>query len=315
MTDLALDLRYLRIALCVAEQGSFRRAALALDLPQSTVSRRVKLLEHRLGFPLFIRDRRGVSLTVAGADFLKDAIVGARQLDRAARLATEIHRGDRGEVRIGILASLGGGFLHDLLRRFRERHHEIRVELWEGTAQEALHALAMGELDVSFVTGEPQVPGCEARMLWRESIYVVLPRTHHLAADGIVTWESLREETFLVSRGGPGSDIQDYLIRRLSKPGFRPRMEVHDLSSTSLLDLVAMAYGVTLTSSSALRSDVYGVVFLPVSGEKDVVPSSAVWSKENANPALRHLLALAESIALGPSLLPAIRFPDASSRF
>ena len=297
MTDLALDLRYLKSALCVAEQGSFRRAGLALDLSQSTVSRRVRLLEHRLGFPLFIRDRRGVTLTEAGADFLKDAIVGARQLDRAARLATEVHQGSRGEVRIGILASLANGFLHDLLRRFRERHYEIRVELWEGTSQEALHALAMGDLDVSFGTGQPHVPGCEELMLWRESIYVVLPRTHHLAALESVTWESLREETFLVSRGGPGAEIQDYLIRKLSRPGFRLRMEVHDVSGTSLLDLVAMAYGVTLSCSSALRRDVQGVVFLPVSGEKNVISSSAMWSKENSNPALRHLLALAQSIA------------------
>lgn len=297
MTDLALDLRYLRSALCVAEQGSFRRAALALDLSQSTVSRRVKLLEHRLGFPLFIRNPRGVILTEAGTDFLKDAIVGARQLDRAARLATEVHRGSRGEVRIGILASLASGFLQDLLRRFRERHYEIRVELWEGTSQEAVHALAMGDLDVSFGTGQPQGPGCEALMLWRESIYAVLPMTHSLVGAESVTWENLREETFLVSRGGPGSEIQDYLIRKLSKPGFRPRMEVHDVSRTSLLDLVAMAYGVTLTCSSALRRDIHGVVFLPVSGEIDVIPSSAVWSKDNANPALRHLLSLAASIA------------------
>jgi len=301
MTDLALDLRYLRCALFVAEQGSFRRAANVLDLPQSTVSRRVKLLEHRLGFPLFIRNKRGVSLTVIGADFLKDAIEGARQLDRAAQLATKVYRGTRGDVRVGILASLSGGFLPDLLRRFRERHHEIRVELWEGTSQEALHAVATGQLDITFVTGQPHVPGCEARMLWRESIYAALPQTHRLAQSGSVTWDDLAEETFLISRSGPGSEIQDYVISKLSRPGFRPRSEMHDISPTSLVDLVSMAYGVTLLSACAPRGDVQGVVIVPVFGETEVIPSSAVWSKANDNPAVRHLLALADGVRSGVS--------------
>ncbi len=113
MPDLSLDLRYLKCVLLAAEHDSFRRAAAALDLPQSTVSRRILLLEHRIGFSLFVRDRRGVTLTVAGADFLKQAVVAAWQLDRAARFALEIHRGHRGELNVGILASLAGGFLHD----------------------------------------------------------------------------------------------------------------------------------------------------------------------------------------------------------
>ena len=61
--DLALDLRYLRYALVAAELGSFRRAAAALAVRQPTSSRRVQLLEHRLGFVLFERDRGGVQLS------------------------------------------------------------------------------------------------------------------------------------------------------------------------------------------------------------------------------------------------------------
>jgi len=303
--DLALDLRYLRCALVVAQQASFRRAAITLDLSQSTVSRRVQLLERRLGFTIFVRDHRGVRLTGPGSEFLRDAVAGALQLDRAARLAAAAHRGERGELRIGILASLGTGFLHSLFRGFRTAYPEIQVVIQDCSPHQALHGVAMGELDISFVTGQPDMPGCSSRVLWTESIYVVLPEDHPLAEAESVTWHDIRADKFVVSRGGPGSEIQDYLIKMLSQPGFRPLIEAHGVSRESLHSLVAMGYGITLTSTSSLtRLD--GVVFRPVAGERDTLQSSAVWSSGNSNPALLLLLRLAEKVAAKGSQRPAV---------
>lgn len=297
MADLRLDLRYLKCALCAAELGSFRRAATALDLPQSTVSRRIQLLEHRLGFPLFSRETHGATLTLAGADFLKDALVGAYQLDRAASLAAAVHRGERGGIRVGIIAALRSGFLHVVLRRFKQSYPEIRITLNEGTPSESLHKLAMGELDISFVTGQPDVPGHVAQLLWNESIYAALPETHELSARETIAWDEIRGETFVVCRGGPGPEIQDCLIRNLSRSGFRPRLEMHDVSVGSLLDLVAMDYGVTLASASFFQTDGEGVVFRPIAGGADSLPRSAVWSETNVNPALRQLISLAKHVS------------------
>jgi DNA-binding transcriptional LysR family regulator len=306
--DLALDLRYLRCALVVAEQTSFRRAAITLDLSQSTVSRRVQLLERRLGFTIFVRDHRGVKLTGPGSDFLRDAVAGALQLDRAARLAAASHRGERGELRIGILASLATGFLHSLLRSFRTAHPEIQVLIHECSPHQALHGVAIGDLDISFVTGQPDMPGCTSKVLWSESIYVVLPEAHPLAASENVDWHDIRTAKFVVSRGGPGSEIQDYLIKMLSRPGFRPVIESHGVSRESLHSLVAMGYGIALTSNSSL-SKLDGVVFRPVAGEENALQSSAVWSSGNTNPALAHLLRLA-----GKASAPAPQLPENTVR-
>ncbi|MCX5493933.1 LysR family transcriptional regulator [Kaistia dalseonensis] len=134
MPDLALDLRYLRFAIAAAEHSSFRQAAAALDVSQSTVSRRVQLLEHRLGFEMFRRDQKGVHLTQAGENFLKEATLGVNQLHRAIQLASARHRGEHGELNIGILVSLASGFLHLTLKQFRERNPGVKVILHEGAA-------------------------------------------------------------------------------------------------------------------------------------------------------------------------------------
>lgn len=295
MPDLSLDLRHLRCALSVADLGSFRRAAAALDLPQSTVSRRVAHLEHRLGFELFIRGAHGVTLTTAGASFLGEAVSSSRRLGRAAKLARATSRGEAGELRIGFLSSLNTGFLRNLLNRFRIAQTGISVRLTEVNVHDALHRLDDGDVDVAFVTGAPSVPNHLVKCLWNEKIYVALPSSHELTSRNEIWWRDLRSETFIVSQGGPGSDIEDHLIRTLSTPGFHPRIDVHSVGREALLDLVAMGFGLTLTTTSSVRDDT-DVVFRGVSDEATQICSSAVWSTRNPNPALRHLITLAEDL-------------------
>ncbi len=297
MPDLALDLRYLRFAIAAAEHGSLRQTALALNVSQSTVSRRIQLLEHRLGFALFRRDRKGTHLTPAGENFLKEATPGMNQLRRAVQLASARHRGEYGELNIGILASLASGFLQLALKEFHERSPRVKVTLHEGTAQENLHRLALGRLDVVFMTGEPEIAGHVAERLWTEHVFVVLPSSHKLAEIEKLSWQQIRDETFIVSSGGPGPEIQDYLVKRLAGLGFRPTIDVHDVSRESLMHLVAIGYGLTLTSSSTVGAPTQGVVFRALVGEEEELPSSAVWSPNNANPSLKHLLALAKRLA------------------
>jgi DNA-binding transcriptional LysR family regulator len=297
MPDLSLDLRYLRYALAVAENTSFRKAAVSLGVVQSTLSRRIKLLEHRIGFPLFERSHVGVRLTAAGETFLKEATTGVGHLERAVQLATASHRGERGELSIGILASLSSGYLNCLLQQLRRKHDGIRTTVHEGTASDMIKKLTHGILDIAFVTGEPSIPGYRTVPLWTERVLLALPSTHPLCHKDRVFWDEVRNETFVVSSGGPGPEIQDFIIQHLAKVGFRPTIEIHEVSRESLLNLVGIGYGITLTSTSAEGLEAKGIVFRPLVGGAEVLPSSVIWSPSNKNTALKRFLAIAERVA------------------
>jgi len=297
MPDLTLDLRYLRYAIVVAEHTSFRRAAARLGVVQSTLSRRIKLLEHRIGFPLFERSHLGVRLTAAGEAFLREATTGVSHLDRAVQIATTSHRGEKGELSIGILASLSSGYLNCVLQRFRQRHDGIRASVHEGSASEMLKRLMHGILDIAFVTGEPSMPGYCVVPLWTERVLLALPNTHRLAENDQIAWDEIRNETFIVSRGGPGPEIHDFIVRHLANAGRRPIIEIHDVGRESLLNLVSIGYGLTLTSTSTEGLAASGIVFRPLIGGAEILPSSVIWSASNLNTALRHFLVTAESVA------------------
>lgn len=70
---MVFDIRQLRYAITAADHGSFYRAARTLDIEQSTLSRAVMKLECSIGMPIFERSRAGVTVTRAGAVFLRGA--------------------------------------------------------------------------------------------------------------------------------------------------------------------------------------------------------------------------------------------------
>ena len=121
-----------------------------LALSQSSLSRRIQHLEHRLGVPLFKRSRIGVSPTTAGAAFLERAMAGAQQLDLAARYAVAVDSGEAGQVRIGVTSSRTGGLFGDVLRQFKALFPSVNIPLTEDTTSRTSHNVAMGTLDVAF---------------------------------------------------------------------------------------------------------------------------------------------------------------------
>lgn len=297
MPDLALDLRYLRYAMLVAEHGSFRRAADALNLSQSTVSRRVQLLERRLGALLFERSRSGVRLTHAGERFLREASFGVEHLHQAVNALGPIRRGYAGDLRIGVMTSIASGFLADLFCRFRTRFPDINVRLEEASARSNVAGVVGGRLDVAFIPGAPESPGCLARQLWRERIFLVLPSWHALADRKNVGWEDVRGESFLVHADGAGPEIEDFLIRKLSSLGFHPRIVFQKVGRENLFNMVAQGFGVTVASYSALGTSYTGVAFVPAGDGSEYVTLSAVWPIDSPNPALKTLLRLCDVLA------------------
>lgn len=297
MPDLALDLRHLKYAILVAEQGSFRRAASILNLSQSTISRRIQLLERRLGVPLFERNHAGARTTPAGERFMRDAAIGAEHLHQAVLDMARTQRGEVGDLRIGLTASLASGFLSDLLGTYRHRFPGVNVQIQETSSQANVAGVINCRLDAAFITGSAQLPGCEAKYLWHERIFVALPQEHRCASGSVCAWDDVRDDVFLVSVDAAGPEIKDYLVRQLSGLGFQPKISVQRVGRENLLNMVAKGFGLTLTTCSTLGATYPGVVFLPIGPAVETVGSSVVWSATNRNPALKRLLEISTELA------------------
>lgn len=302
---MTIELRHLRYVIAAADNGSFRRAASALGVQESAISRRIRDLEDEIGVALFIRHHGGVNLTHAGQRFLVRAREAIGQIGHAAIDAGSFGRGEAGTVCIGIFSSLASGFLADLLHAYVAANPDVRPDLIEGAPSGHIAAVQRHRMDVAFLTGEPVADRCDRMHLWNERVYVALPSDHELDQRIEIAWAELRDRHFIVSEVDPGPEIHDYLVKHLAELGHHPSVERHGVGRDNLMHLVAMGRGLTLTSEATTAAHFPGVVYRQLAGE--ILPFCAIWSPQNANPALRRLLSLARIMSKRGEASPMVR--------
>jgi len=169
-----------------------------LGIRQSAVSRHVRALEDHLGVSLFERYRTGVRVTNAGARFLQQAREALAQLDQASKLAGAAGRGADGQLRIGIVSSMGAGFLRELIQAYSERHPDVAIQIVEGASSEHISLVRKRRLDVAFLADASDATDCDVAPLWNERLFVVLPQGHPLCDRKAVEWQALRNEHFII---------------------------------------------------------------------------------------------------------------------
>ncbi len=113
----------------VAETGSFSRAAERIGLPKSTVSRRITLLEERLGERLMLRTTRRQTLTEFGLQLLEHARQVAAEVDAVKALSEYRQARPSGRLRVSMPSDFATFLLPDMLAAFVTLHPEVSLEL------------------------------------------------------------------------------------------------------------------------------------------------------------------------------------------
>jgi DNA-binding transcriptional LysR family regulator len=286
-----VEFRDLRWVLAASQHRSLRQAAETLNIRQSTLSRRLRDLEHRLGVVLFERTNGGTRPTVAGLEFLESSrrILGETAA-AVGRLKTR-SRGENGRLTIGIYASFATGNMHATLTEHHRRFPEVDVHTIDGAHDRLLCALTSNLVDIAIMTACG--PGWNDRTLplWAERVVVALPERHPLGERGAIRWPELANERVLIPQQGPGPELERLLAGKLH--GFAPQRILHqDSSLDRLLSLVSTGQGALLMLEGATGVRYDGVVYRELL--EDDRPTRlnfvACWREANANPTLAPIL-------------------------
>lgn len=289
---MAFDIRQLRYAIAAADHGSFYRAARALDIEQSTLSRAILRLERSIGMPIFERSRAGVRMTLAGTAFIRGAKPMVTTADKLVAMMRAAGQGRAGGLMLGYNSSVSAGNLRATLMNWHDSHPDVDVECIEADRSVLLAGLDAGGIDIAILMGAAGHEGFRCEPLWSERMLVALPVTHSLAERDVVHWTDLRSERFLLPAADPGPEIRDMLLGRLAVSGAKPEIRMLQASRETVLSILGGNSGVSIVCEGSTGARYPDVVYRPIHGEQGpaLTGHSGCWRDDNGNPALRRFL-------------------------
>ena len=180
-----MELRQLAYFVAVAEELHFTRAAERLRIAQPAVSQQIRRLEAELGERVFLRDRRSVTLTAAGAALLPHARAALVQVEHGKESIAALRGLVTGPLAIGLVHPLPGRRIVGAIGAFARRHPAITLSLQEGETDALLAALADGALHCAFIglgPGTEPPPELASLVVAREPAVLAVHPAHALAA-------------------------------------------------------------------------------------------------------------------------------------
>jgi len=281
---LQFELADLRLFTAIAEFGSLSKAAESLPLALSAASARLRLMEERLGLPLFDRHATGLTATKAGQSFLAHAKRILRSAQDAQLDMEGLAGKRREELTIWANVTASTTVLPDLLAPFIEAHPYIDVTLAEKVSEETLRGVLEGEADIGVMDSRVQTDALEFLPVCRYRLAVLAPSDHALARVGSATFAEVTRYPMVGQ--SKGSAMQLFLERMANLQGAEMRLRAHVPNFTALAQLVAGGVGLAVVPEKVANS-FRSLGFVALADEWATRELVVGWRRENQSGKVR----------------------------
>ena len=177
-----MDNQNLSAFIIVAENKSFSEAAYVLDVTQSTISKRIALLESQVGKKLFDRIARRVALTQAGQELLPRARRILKEYADALQAINDLSGNVSGILRLAISHHLGLYRLPDLLKIFSKTYPDVVLDIEFMDSEKAYERIMQAKSEIGIITlGSEIHPNIHKKEIWDDPLKFVCSEDHALS--------------------------------------------------------------------------------------------------------------------------------------
>lgn len=246
-----MELRQLRYFVEIADRGTYTRASEELAIAQPALSTQMQKLEAEFGTALFVRSKRGITLTEAGRSVLPDARRTLAAADATARTAALAANAARARLVLGYSPFFPFVYTTRVIRTLMREHPGLNLQLREMPSREQVPAVLDGAIDLAFIQ---ETPGLETGDLVRvrtaEAVATAaLPSTHRLSRRRAIAFTDLSDEPFVMPTNAFADTVREQILAACRAAGFSPRI-VQDVTDIRvLLGLVSAGLGVSIMTS------------------------------------------------------------------
>ncbi|MDE5931581.1 MAG: LysR family transcriptional regulator, partial [Lachnospiraceae bacterium] len=311
-------LNQLQYFIAAAETHSFTKAAEQYYISQTAVTQQIKALEESIGCALFNRTTRPVTLTPAGNVFLLEAKAIIERTKNAIARTQDAATGLVGSLLVGYTKGYERSNLSYRLRDFHRNFSNVLINCYRASADVLAAGLLNEEYDIIFTWDSTNL--CHdssicCQEIEKAPLVVALYSNHPFAQRKFLYRSDLKNEAILyMSPSTSGNSFGDaHFMNLYQEAGYLPNILFRSTDTESILMMVAAEEGISILPDYCTRKldNADNLTFLPLIGENEVEIITALWRKDNTNPALQHFL---KTILFPPVTVPSPKTNQRTSK-
>ncbi len=232
----------------VVRHQSFVRAAESINLTPSAVSRSINALENKLGFQLFIRNRKGSKLTRDGEQIypLIRSILNAEE--SLIQYSSQILGLECGSVIIGAFSSVCSNWIPDIIETFSTLYPNIHIQIMQGDYEDVVSWTKDGIIDIGFASLPLDNTLIETPLI-EDRLLCITPKNFKSKHPDFVQIEEIQNQSFVLQRDGYNLDTIS-LIRKNSLD-IHPEFFIDD--DQAILAIVEKGLGISIVPELILK--------------------------------------------------------------
>lgn len=184
--------------LSIYQSGSYMKAAEQMYVPQPTVSHRIKQLEADIGHPLFIRDKRGVTLTEEGRTFLPFAQKIVNSYSEGKEAVSRLKQGLQGKLTIGCNNSFAGSALPECLEAFILRYPGVDIQVLSYSTKDQIRRIKDKEFQLGITRYSVNDPQLSFQQVYEEQVKLIVSPEHPFAGHGEIDIRSILKQRLIL---------------------------------------------------------------------------------------------------------------------
>ncbi len=232
----------------VVKHESFLRASEVLRISPSAISHSIAKLEDTIGFPLFVRNKRGVKLTDGGEELLPYIRTILNDVENLKQRVAQLNGLEKGTVKIGTINSVCVSWLPDIIRSFAGLYPEIAIEIFQGGYDEVSTWLQSGTVDIGFLSLS-RASSLQVAPIYKDPLMCIVPKNFATANAGYITCDDIQNQNFVHQREGYDTETSEFI----SKHGLTVRTPFHIVDDQSLIAMVESGFGVCIMPELAVK--------------------------------------------------------------
>ncbi|HEY1350657.1 MAG TPA: LysR family transcriptional regulator [Ktedonobacteraceae bacterium] len=288
-----MELRHIYTFQAIVHEGSFLKAAEKLMYAQSTITLHIQQLETELGVKLFVRQGKKVQLTAAGRSLQEQADSLVARATALQQTMFDLVAGQAGHVRIGVIEPTASLRLPRVLTTFCQQYPRIHLTLEVGNTYTISRRVACGALDLGICSLPEAHLGLDFEPLFVESLALLLPEEHPLAALPSIRVQHLEKQRLLLSEHE--CPYRQVVEKTLQEHGHPPRSALEiGRSLQTLIHLVQHGLGPAIVPRAIVTPVPEKTALREIAGVQFNLPIGLVLLADEISPgrALEALLIL-----------------------